>query len=211
MKSGCEKAVKMNWFDRIIHGIEIVGNKLPNPFILFMISWMLILVLSQFLAGIGVMDPQTGERIEIIGLLNQEGFQWMLDSMVDNYINFSPMGTVLAMMLGLGVATSSGLLSEAMKKLAAVPEKWLVFLVVFVGICGNIASGAASAIVPALAASLFFAAKKDPIFGLCIGFAGVTAGYTANIVLTRNRCATGRNFYQCLSTGLSRWNCRSHV
>lgn len=184
MKGEREKAVKMNWFDRIIHGIEVVGNKLPNPFILFMISWMVILVLSQLLAGIGVMDPQTGERIEIIGLLNTEGLQWMLDSMVDNYINFSPMGTVLAMMLGLGVATSSGLLSEAMKKLAAVPEKRLVFLVVFVGICGNIASGAASAIVPALAASLFFAAKKDPIFGLCIGFAGVTAGYTANIVLT---------------------------
>ena len=113
MKGEREKAVKMNWFDRIIHGIEVVGNKLPNPFILFMISWMVILVLSQLLAGIGVMDPRTGERIEIIGLLNTEGLQWMLDSMVDNYINFSPMGTVLAMMLGLGVATSSGLLSEA--------------------------------------------------------------------------------------------------
>ena len=164
MKSEYEKAVKMNWFDRIIHGIEIVGNRLPNPFILFMISWMVILVLSQLLAGIGVMDPQTGERIEIIGLLNTEGLQWMLDSMVDNYINFSPMGTVLAMMLGLGVATSSGLLSEAMKKLAAVPEKRLVFLVVFVGICGNIASGAASAIVPALAASLIFCSEKRSDF-----------------------------------------------
>lgn len=181
---GEKREVKINLFDRVIRGIEVVGNRLPNPFLLFIIAWGVILVLSQLLSGISAVDPATGENVVIVGMLNAEGLTWVLKNMVGNYIKFSPMGTVLVMMIGLGVATSSGLLNEAMKKLAKVPEQWLVFLVVFVGICGNIASGAASAIVPALAASLFFAAKKDPIFGLCIGFAGVTAGYTANIILT---------------------------
>lgn len=178
------KEVKTNFFDKMIRGIEVMGNKLPNPFLLFIILWAVILVLSQLLSGISAVDPATGERVQVVGMLNVEGLTWVLKNMVGNYIKFSPMGTVLVMMIGLGVATASGLLNEAMKKLARVPEQWLVFLVIFVGICGNIASGAASAIVPALAASLFFAAKKDPIFGLCIGFAGVTAGYTANIILT---------------------------
>lgn len=179
-----KREVKTNFFDKVIRGIEVMGNKLPNPFLLFMMAWGVILILSQVLSGISAVDPATGEKVMIVGMLNPEGLTWVLKNMVGNYIKFSPMGTVLVMMIGLGVATSSGLLNEAMKKLAKVPEQWLVFLVVFVGICGNIASGAASAIVPALAASLFFAAKKDPIFGLCIGFAGVTAGYTANIILT---------------------------
>lgn len=178
------KEVKTNFFDKMIRGIEVMGNKLPNPFLLFMILWAVILVLSQLLSGISAVDPATGEHVQVVGMLNAKGLTWVLKNMVGNYIKFSPMGTVLVMMIGLGVATTSGLLNEAMKKLARVPEQWLVFLVIFVGICGNIASGAASAIVPALAASLFFAAKKDPIFGLCIGFAGVTAGYTANIILT---------------------------
>ena len=169
-----KREVKTNFFDKVIRGIEVMGNKLPNPFLLFMMAWGVILILSQVLSGISAVDPATGEKVMIVGMLNPEGLTWVLKNMVGNYIKFSPMGTVLVMMIGLGVATSSGLLNE----------QWLVFLVVFVWICGNIASGAASAIVPALAASLFFAAKKDPIFGLCIGFAGVTAGYTANIILT---------------------------
>ncbi len=175
---------KMSFFDHIIHGIEVAGNKLPNPFVLFVMVWIFMIVLSQILAGVSAIDPASGETVVVEGMLNADGLEWVLKNMVKNYTKFSPLGTVLVMMIGLGVTTTSGLLNEAMKKLAKVPDRWLVFLVLFVGICGNIASGAASAIVPALAASLFYAAKKDPIFGLCIGFAGVTAGYTANLIPT---------------------------
>lgn len=155
-----KREVKTNFFDKVIRGIEVMGNKLPNPFLLFMMAWGVILILSQVLSGISAVDPATGEKVMIVGMLNPEGLTWVLKNMVGNYIKFSPMGTVLVMMIGLGVATSSGLLNEAMKKLAKVPEQWLVFLVVFVGICGNIASGAASAIVPALAASLFLLQRR---------------------------------------------------
>lgn len=175
---------KENFFDKIIRLIEVVGNKLPNPVILFFLVWLFVLILSQLLNGVSATDPSTGKTVMVKGLLNGKDLIWMIKSMVKNYTSFSPLGVVLVMMIGLGVTTGSGLLNEAMKKIAVVPEKWLVFILLFVGICGNIASGAASAIIPALGAALFHAAHKDPIFGLCIGFAGVTAGFTANLALT---------------------------
>ena len=118
-----KREVKTNFFDKVIRGIEVMGNKLPNPFLLFMMAWGVILILSQILSGISAVDPATGEKVMIVGMLNPEGLTWVLKNMVGNYIKFSPMGTVLVMMIGLGVATSSGLLNEAMKKLAKVPEQ----------------------------------------------------------------------------------------
>lgn len=196
-----KREVKTNFFDKVIRGIEVMGNKLPNPFLLFMMAWGVILILSQVLSGISAVDPATGEKVMIVGMLNPEGLTWVLKNMVGNYIKFSPMGTVLVMMIGLGVATSSGLLNEAMKKLAKVPEQWLVFLVVFVGICGNIASGAASAIVPALAASLFFAAKKDPIFGLCIGFGRSNSRLHGQYYPDGHGCSAVRRIYNRVPAG----------
>lgn len=124
---------------------EVAGNKLPNPFVLFVMVWIFMIVLSQILAGVSAIDPASGETVVVEGMLNADGLEWVLKNMVKNYTKFSPLGTVLVMMIGLGVTTTSGLLNEAMKKLAKVPDRWLVFLVLFVGICGNIASGAASA------------------------------------------------------------------
>lgn len=175
---------KSSFMDKFINGIEIVGNKLPHPFLLFIYLWLIILVLSQLLNGISAIDPVSKESVSIVGLLNREGFDWILKSMIKNYVGFSPMGTVLTMMLGLGIVTHSGLLNDSMGKLSDVSESKLTYLILLIGICGNIASGAASAIIPSLSAMLFYKIKKNPIFGLCIGFAGVTAGFTSNLMIT---------------------------
>ena len=106
----------MSFFDHIIHGIEVAGNKLPNPFVLFVMVWIFMIVLSQILAGVSAIDPASGETVVVEGMLNADGLKWVLKNMVSNYTKFSPLGTVLVMMIGLGVTTTSGLLNEAMKK-----------------------------------------------------------------------------------------------
>ena len=115
---------KMSFFDHIIHGIEVAGNKLPNPFVLFVMVWIFMIVLSQILAGVSAIDPATGETVVVEGMLNADGLEWVLKNMVKNYTKFSPLGTVLVMMIGLGVTTTSGLLNEAMKKLTVVSYFW---------------------------------------------------------------------------------------
>ena len=63
-----KREVKTNFFDKVIRGIEVMGNKLPNPFLLFMMAWGVILILSQVLSGISAVDPATGEKVMIVGM-----------------------------------------------------------------------------------------------------------------------------------------------
>lgn len=114
---------KRNFFDRAIQLIEVVGNKLPNPVLLFFLVWLFVLILSQLLNGISATDPSTGKVVMINGLLNKKDLTWMMKSMIKNYTSFSPLGVVLVMMIGLGVTTGSGLLNEAMKKNSSSSRK----------------------------------------------------------------------------------------
>ena len=64
--------------------IEIVGNKLPNPAILFLIMLGLLVVLSAILSSLHVMaiDPITKKQIVIKSLLSKDGLYWFLENMV---------------------------------------------------------------------------------------------------------------------------------
>ena len=49
--------------DRLLNGIERVGNKLPDPAVLFLISLVVVWVLSLVLAPVvfSEIDPRSGE------------------------------------------------------------------------------------------------------------------------------------------------------
>jgi aminobenzoyl-glutamate transport protein len=167
----------------IIHGIEVAGNKLPHPFWLFLGFWALVLVLSAVFAGVEVVKPGSDKTVAIVNLLSRTGLDWQMRNMVKNFAGFPPLGLVLTMMIGLGVTTKSGFLENLMKNIARVPEKFLIFAVFVFGICGNLASDAAIVIVPPLTGALFFSMRKNPIFGLVLGYGAVCAGFTANLFI----------------------------
>lgn len=167
----------------IIHGIEVAGNKLPHPFWLFLGFWALVLVLSAVFAGVEVVKPGSDKTVAIVNLLSKTGLDWQMRNLVKNFAGFPPLGLVLTMMIGLGVTTKSGFLENLMKNIARVPEKFLIFAVFVFGICGNLASDAAIVIVPPLTGALFFSMRKNPIFGLVLGYGAVCAGFTANLFI----------------------------
>src|SRR5690625_2508010 len=91
----------------ILDPIEFIGNKLPHPVMLFVILAVLVIVGSAILSamGVSVADPEDpGEVVEVTNLLSGEGVSYIFESMVDNFINFPPLGVVLATMLGIGIA-----------------------------------------------------------------------------------------------------------
>lgn len=102
----------------ILGKIERVGNKLPDPFFIFVILAAAVMVLSMIFSftGATVDHPGTGETLEIRSLISFEGLAYMLSSMLDNFTGFAPLGLVLGIMLGIGVAEKTGLLSTAIKK-----------------------------------------------------------------------------------------------
>ncbi|MBP2004771.1 AbgT family transporter [Halobacillus andaensis] len=172
---------------RFLNGIEKVGNKLPEPFMLFVYLAAFTIVFSWLISlfGVTVEEPGTGEEVAIKSLMSGEGLEYILTSMLDNFTGFAPLGLVLAMMLGIGLADKVGLLETAIKStILKAPKSLVTYAVIFVGIMGNIASDAAFVIVPPLAAMVFYTIGRHPLAGLAAGFAGVGSGFTANFMIT---------------------------
>src|SRR5699024_4373553 len=117
-------------------------------------------------------------------LLSGAGLQFILTSMLENFTGFAPLGLVLAMMLGIGLAEKVGLLDYAIRKtILKSPPALVTYTVVFVGIMGNLASDAAAVIIPPLGALVFYKLGRHALDGLAAGFAGSGAGFTANLLI----------------------------
>src|SRR5690606_30797570 len=130
-------------FIRFLNFIERVGNRLPDPFMLFVYLAFFMILLSWIVSafGVTVIHPGTGKELPIKSLVSKEGIQYILTSMLTNFTGFKPLGLVLAMMLGIGLAEKVGLLETAMKKsIVKAPRALITYAVLFVGIMGNLAS-----------------------------------------------------------------------
>lgn len=170
----------------ILKWIETVGNKLPHPFMLFVYLCGIFMVISAVLAAmnVSVTHPVSGENVAVKSLLGQEGIHWILTSALTNFTSFPPLGLVLAMILGIGLAEKVGLIQAVLRAMVSnVPKKLVAYAVVFIGILGNIASDAAIAIIPVMGAMIFLAVGRHPLAGFAAGIAGWGAGFTANIMI----------------------------
>lgn len=172
----------------ILGWIERVGNRLPHPVVLFIALAGIIILISHLLASLGVevtyFDAAAGEDVTVkaVSLINREGINHIFNSAVGNFTGFAPLGSVLVTMLGVGVAEWTGLIAAMMKRLLAnVPGFLLSAAVVFAGIMSNIASDVGYVVIVPLGAMIFAAAGRHPIAGLAAAFAGVSAGFSANL------------------------------
>jgi len=109
---------------------------------------------------------------------------YILDSMVDNFTGFAPLGIVLVAMLGIGVAESSGLIGALIRMLViSAPRRLLTFVIVISGVLSNVASDVGYVLLIPLAGIIFQAVGRHPIAGMAAAFAGVSGGFSANLVL----------------------------
>lgn len=178
---------RKGFFQRFLDGVEFAGNKLPHPATLFALLALLIAVLSWTLSqlGISVQDPIEGEEVEVFNLLSAEGIEWIFTSAVDNFIGFAPLGVVLATMIGIGIAEQSGLIGTALRSfILSIPRTLVTFAVVFAAIMSSVASDAGYVVLPPLAAILFLSLGRHPLAGIAAAFAGVSAGFSANLLLS---------------------------
>lgn len=170
--------------------IEELGNKLPHPVVIFVILALIIIVISEITARAGInasyFDPRTNEDVTTyaVSLMNKEGIAYIFNNATSNFTGFAPLGTVLVAMLGVGVAEWTGLIGDTLKKLIrSVPTRLLTAVVVLAGIVSNIASDAGYVVVIPLGAIVFAGAGRHPIAGLAAAFAGVSGGFSANLII----------------------------
>lgn len=171
---------------RFLSAIERIGNALPHPATLFGIFALLIVLLSWVfsLFDLSAVNPATGEVIRPVNLVSQEGLHLILTEMIDNFTGFAPLGTVLVAMLGIGVAEGSGLIGTGLRLLVlSAPKQLLTFVIVMAGVLSNTASEVGYVLLVPLSAIIFLAVGRHPIAGLAAAFAGVSGGYSANLLL----------------------------
>ncbi len=180
------KSEKKSIVDRFLGSVERIGNLLPHPATLFA-GFALLVVLASWVASLfdlSVVHPGTGETITPVNLVSKEGLNLILSKMVTNFTSFAPLGTVLVSLLGIGIAEGSGLIGAILRKIVlAAPKRMLTFVIVFAGILSNTASEVGYVLLVPLAAVIFQAAGRHPIAGLAAAFAGVSGGYSANLLL----------------------------
>ncbi len=172
--------------ERFLGVVERIGNALPHPATLFAILAALIVFLSWLfsLFDLSVTHPATGETVRPVNLLSVTGLHMILTGMITNFTGFAPLGTVLVAMLGIGVAEGSGLIGTALRLLVlSAPKKLLTFVIVMAGVLSNTASEVGYVLLVPLAAVIFLAVGRHPIAGLAAAFAGVSGGYSANLLL----------------------------
>ncbi|MDO5755640.1 MAG: SLC13 family permease [Tissierellia bacterium] len=167
--------------------VERLGNALPHPAMIFVILSLILIIISHFTAGTTVTYydamKEQDVTVEAVSLMNQEGLRYMFNHAVRNFTNFAPLGIVLVAMLGVGVSEHSGLIGTALKRLLhGAGGAYLSYLVVFAGIISNLASDAGYVVVIPLGMIIFANAGKHPIAGLAAAFAGVSAGFSANLI-----------------------------
>lgn len=166
--------------------IEVIGNKLPNPAILFLIMLLLLTLLSVFLSNlhISVLDPVSHKLIIVKSLLSKEGLHWIMSDMIKNYINFPPLGMIMVLTIGIGLVEKVGLLESVLKSVVhSIPKRWVTVAVVLLSFFSHLASDASIVIVPPIAAMVFYSLGRHPLAGFSASLAAIMSGFTANILI----------------------------
>ncbi len=87
-------------------------------------------------------------------------------------------------MLGIGIAEQSGLIQAFIRLLVLnAPGKILTFVIVLAGILSNMAADVGYVLLIPLAGVVFMAVGRHPVAGMAAAFAGVSGGFSANLVL----------------------------
>lgn len=169
--------------------IERVGHKIPDPVLIFMVLWPLTFVIGGLMGGHRFTTQGAGgQPVEqtIKPLFEAEQVRWIFDNaLLQNWLGFGGgvMAVILIVMMAIGVAENGGLLSALIKRAGhMIPERFLGLLLVFLGIMSSLATDAGYLILIPLAGMLYASLGKHPLIGMAAAFAGVSAGFSANLI-----------------------------
>jgi len=188
----------------LLDAIERLGNRLPEPPILFCWLALIVIVLSavgaaldwsvQPLKPVAATGPDGGLTVSLLAsgapieprsLLTADGLYFMFSAMLRNFATMPALPLLFVSMLGIGLAEKFGFFAALMRQLALItPRRLLTPVIVFVGANSSIASDAGYVILPPLAAALYLAMGRHPVAGLSAAFCGVAGGFGGGLFPT---------------------------
>lgn len=177
---------KKSLMNKFLNVVEGVGNRLPDPSILFFLMCLGLAILTWIVSlfHVSVKHPGTGKVVEIKNILSGDGLKMILNDAIKNFSEFPALGLVLAVMLGIGVAEKTGYFDKLMIQVVnKAPKKIIVPCIIAIGILGNAAGDAAPIVLPPITAMVFIKLGYHPIAGLAMAYASALGGFSANLIL----------------------------
>ncbi len=170
---------------RLLDAVERLGNRLPDPallfFVLLLVVWGCSALFAQF--AYDLVDPRSGAAIEVNNLLTGAALTEFFSGIVGTFVNFHPLGVVLVAMLGIGVADYTGFIKAGLRALLnATSPKVLTPMLLLIAIISHSAVDAGYVLVIPLGGVIFQAAGRHPLTGIGVAFAGVSGGFSANFL-----------------------------
>lgn len=180
----------------LLDAVERIGNRLPDPAVIFLVGVVVTLVLSAVLAPVHFTetDPRTlkldaagnviaSAPIAVKNLLTGESLVSLLTRSVRTFTEFPPLGIVLVAMLGVGLAEQTGFLQTGIKFLLALtPKRLLTPMLILVAIVSHSGGDTGFVLVVPLGGFVFAAAGRHPVAGIACAFAGVAGGLSASFL-----------------------------
>lgn len=191
-----ENAKKAPLGRRLLDRLEYLGNKLPDPAMIFVWALLLVWAASALLSRVDFtdVDPRSVVRdgagqvtssapIRVKNMLSAENLTFFISRMVKTFTEFPPLGVVLVALLGVAVAEHTGFINAGIKYLLRLtPRRLLTPALVMVGILSHSAGDTGYVLVIPLGGMVFAAAGRHPVAGIAAAFAGVSGGFSATFL-----------------------------
>ena len=166
-----------NWLIRQLDLLEWLGNKLPDPAVIFLLGLLGTWLLSHLLAGLEFQVPGKEGLTRIESLITGPALAQFLAGMVKTFTDFHPLGVVLVALLGVGIAEHAGFINACLKSVLIItPRQLLTPMLIGVAIVSHTAADAGYVLVIPIGGVMFYAAGRHPLAGIAAAFAGVSGG-----------------------------------
>jgi aminobenzoyl-glutamate transport protein len=125
------------------------------------------------------------QTFSVQSLVSTDGIRFIFSSFVDNFAAFAVVAVTFVAMMGVGVAEKAGMMAALIRKLVAIAPTILIgFIIILVGVLSSVASDAGYLILIPLGAAAFMSLGRHPLAGLAAAYAGVSAIFCVNILIT---------------------------
>lgn len=156
---------------------------------MFLLLTIVVIIASWIgdMYGLSIYLSATGEEIRVQNLINAEGMRWMLQHVISNFTNFTPLGMAVIAIFGIGLAENSGFIDACIRRgigQGTDKKKKIIIWVIMLGLISNIVGDAGYIILLPVAATMFRSVGLNPIAGIITAFVSVANGYSANIFLS---------------------------
>ena len=132
----------------------------------------------------GVFDSEP-VTVSVTSLFSLSGLKYIFTSTVRNFVNFTPLSSLIIILIGIGVMEKSGFLRTAITLLTKRARKNTVtFVIVLASIIASIMGDLAYVVMIPISALIFLYGKRNPTLGIIASFAGLTCGSAISILFT---------------------------